>query len=166
MCKIEFNKEEIIAIYKSSSPEVQQKLIDKLGVETFKYSWKDIKTVADALKANGKTLDEVLPFKNPVKGKDGEYSDQESINAYALLIEVARAVNEDVDPNYNDSNEAKYEPRFLMSGSGFSYGACVNWCTGTGVGSRLCYRTHEKMMHVVSQPEFLQLYKQFMKKQK
>jgi hypothetical protein len=76
---------------------------------------------------------------------------QKAIEAHAKLIIIAEAINEGWRPDWNNSNEYKYqlwpdieEDETKPSGFGLSYGGCDHWGTDASVGSRLCFQSREK----------------------
>ena len=106
----------------------------------------DIKTFEDAceyLKLDSKSI---IPDSSCFPEKH-----RKSLDANAKLIILAEAVNTiDNDgkewfPDWSNSGEYKYIPWFEKSSSAsrFSYYDCGSWSAGTGVGSRLCFRTSE-----------------------
>lgn len=73
------------------------------------------------------------------KQKQDETLDEFS---YRKLKLIARALNEDWQPDWSNSSEWKYYPYFrFVSGSGFACDAYGYQLTGTAVGSRLCFKT-------------------------
>lgn len=95
-----------------------------------------VKTFEDACEVLG--LDDV---QIGVKGLD---EDTKSIEAYAKLTIIARALNEGWKPDWSNTNESKYVPWFKhKSGLGLSYFVCVLWSSHTNVGSRLCFKSRE-----------------------
>lgn len=104
---------------------------------------KKIKTFEDACKALG--IKATLPV---VKGLPEKH--QEAIIANYKLVTIAEALNEGWKPNWNDSNEWKWNPWFDVnasakkpSGSGLSFVDGGGWDTHAGVGSRLCFKSRE-----------------------
>lgn len=74
---------------------------------------------------------------------------QASICNYKLMI-VAEALNEGWQPNWNDMNEAKYQPVFevkasknKLGGSGLVCYTARRWYDDTDVSSRLCFKSRE-----------------------
>lgn len=157
MC-LNLTKKEAIEIFKASNQKVQEMLIAKFGIQNFQKDWKSLRTIQDVMDDQGVKLCDIQPYKCP------QNADEESINAYAVLIYVLKAINENQEPNWDNDNERKFVPYFKMSGSGFSYHDYGNWHTSSDVGSRLCYLSLDKLKHTVAQPEFLELYRKFMKK--
>lgn len=95
-----------------------------------------VKTFEDACEILG--LDDV---QIGVKGLD---EDTKSIEAYAKLTIIARALNEGWKPDWSDHSQYKYVAWFThKSGLGLSYHDCDFWGSCTGVGSRLCFKSRE-----------------------
>ena len=82
--------------------------------------------------------------------------------AYRQVKLIVSALNEGWVPDWEDSSEYKYYPWFNMgspSGVGFSYCVFDYWCSDSGCGSRLCFKTAASVRHVAK--EFLELYKSY-----
>ncbi len=114
-----------------------------------------IKTYNDACEHLGVDPNE-LPFKSPSN------ADQEAINANWKMWRIAKALNGDWEPNWNDSNEYKYFPYFNMksAGVGFSITYYGHWTALTTVGSRLCFKSRELAEYAGTQ--FADIYKKIM----
>lgn len=127
------------------------------GEITFKETPKDIKerikTLDDILKHHGIEPDD---FESDYKGLP------EHIINYQYLVLLAEALNEGWEPNWDNSNEYKYYPWFVMRSSGFRFGVCVNWSTSSFVGSRLCFKSRKLAEYAGNQ--FTDLYKKYMTK--
>ncbi|KFC59836.1 hypothetical protein [Flavobacterium gilvum] len=82
--------------------------------------------------------------------------------AHAKLVIIAKAINGDWVPNWNDWDQYKYYPWFEMgspSGGGFSFADYVGWGAHSGVGSRLCFETRDQAKYAGKQ--FEDLYKTY-----
>ncbi len=114
-----------------------------------------IKSYEDACEFLGEDPKD-LPFKNPTT------SDQEAINANWMMWRITKALNDSWEPNWDDSNEVKYYPRFDMrsAGVGFSHSVCDGWHSTTAVGSHLCFKSIELAEYAGKQ--FVDIYKKFM----
>ena len=87
---------------------------------------------------------------------------QSPMLAHYKLVIIAKAINGDWTPDWNNSNQYKYTPWFDMRSSasgGFSYYVCDDWRTYSRVGSRLCFETREKAEYAGKQ--FEALYKEY-----
>jgi hypothetical protein len=69
---------------------------------------------------------------------------------YLMLVMITKVLNEGWMPNYNDTNQRKYELWYSVeaddkhpSGSGLSFTYYVTWSSFTTVGSRLLFRDYE-----------------------
>ena len=118
--------------------------------------YKEIKSFEDACKAphcnfNPSALPDVstLPqeFQSTV------------INNYKRMV-ITKAINpEGYQPNWHDHSELKYYPwmeveterddKINSAGFGFSGDACVYGCSGTVVGSRLCFSDEDRCMYFI-----------------
>lgn len=111
-----------------------------------------IKTVADVLAAHGLSEEE---FDEQCEGLS------EDEKAYRIIKLLAEALNEGWTPDWSNTDQYKYSPWFYMGGSaGFRCYVCYSWRTGSGVGSRLCYKSSELAEYAGK--NFTEVYKQFM----
>jgi len=114
-------------------------------------SYEDIKTFEDACLTLELNPDQVLV---------GAQSLDEL--AYRKLKVIIKAINQGWEPDWDNSNQAKWYPYFLLSsGFGFSASYCYYDRTATGVGSRLCFESEIKAGYAGRQ--FEALYKDFLK---
>jgi hypothetical protein len=115
----------------------------------------DIKTFEDACKVLNLDSTTIIPdFSLFPK------SDKEAMKAHAKLVIIAKAINGDWVPDWNNWDQYKYYPWFEMgspSGGGFSYDDYADWGAYSAVGSRLCFETREIAKYVGKQ--FEDLYK-------
>ncbi|MCC6867049.1 MAG: hypothetical protein IT280_12915 [Ignavibacteria bacterium] len=89
-------------------------------------------------------------------------SDTRAIIAHSKLIVIARALNEGWTPNWSDGNEYKYYPWFKYDTAGFGFSCTYygGWNAGTGVGSRLCFKTEALAEYAGKQ--FIEIYNEFL----
>jgi hypothetical protein len=130
-------------LYPSASTEFKAMLEDSFGKAFFSMKIIDgTPTVEAALAIAGTRLSEiVLP------------SDRPDVGAYKVLTAVIAVLNEDWKADHTNKNQVKYEPTFVFDKAkgGFVYGGYYyRWHQRTYVGSRLCYRDYETMMHGVA----------------
>ena len=78
--------------------------------------------------------------------------------AYAQLKVIVKALNEGWQPDWNNSNQYKYYPWFVMEG-GFRFDDVHYHCTGSLVGSRLCFKSRELAEYAGK--TFKKLYEQY-----
>jgi hypothetical protein len=145
-------------IYPSAAQPLKTILEDSFGKEFFSQKITDrVKTFSDACSVLG-----VNPDHLAFEGIPGELQkDEQSIRAYAMLILVARSLNEGWKPDWTNHSQYKYYPWFTMeSGSGLAYNDCAYRCSGSGVGSRLCFKSRELAEYAGKQ--FRDLYNQYM----
>lgn len=125
---------------------------------------KTIKTVADACKALGTTIEEQFPPE--VKNL---FTDDEL--AYRELKLVVKALNQSDgkpwEPDYSNWDERKYYPwpdvdtsDGNKAGSGFSDGGYYYDYADTFVGSRLCFKSRELCQYAFNQ--FNDIYKRWL----
>lgn len=125
-----------------------------------------LKTFEDACAVEGLNPKEVLPdFKNCKLPAE----EIKALEAHAKLIIVVSAANridndgEKWNPDWTDGNW-KYEPWFVMDegSSGFRFHDCGGWRTGSGVGSRLCFKSENVGEYIANQ--FIDLYRDYFMK--
>lgn len=119
----------------------------------------DIKTFEDACKVLGIDPATSLPDVTNVPEDM-----REAVIGHCKMMIVAKAINGDWSPNWNDHNEWKYYPWFYVhpdnaSGSRLSFYVYVIAYSVTHVGSRLCFKDEETAEYVGRQ--FAGLYETF-----
>ncbi len=119
----------------------------------------DIKSFEDACKALN--ISSVLPDVSMLPQEE-----QKAITAHYQLVIIAKALNGDWKPNWNNYDEYKYYPWFDMEtyndgreNDGFSFCDCGFSCAASHVGSRLCFSS-SKIAKYAGQT-FLPLYKDY-----
>jgi hypothetical protein len=121
----------------------------------------DIKTFEDACKVLALNPENVVP--------DFSFfpeSDRQAMIDHSKLVIIAKAINGDWVPYWEDYDQYKYYPWFEMgpsSGVGFSYGGYGYWRSDSTVGSRLCFESREKAKYAGTQ--FEELYKSYFVKE-
>jgi hypothetical protein len=110
-----------------------------------------IKTFEDACKETG-----IYPSELSVSGEGITDDHMKGIAAFHKLTIIAKALNGDWTPDWNNSSEYKYYPWFNME-NGFVFYACGSDCQLSVVGSRLCFKSDELATYAGKQ--FLDLYK-------
>jgi hypothetical protein len=117
-----------------------QKITDR--VKTFEDACEVVGIIPDLIELDGDTLDEI---------------------AYKKLKVIVKALNEGWIPDWKDTNQYKYYPWFYMdkthSSSGFSFFFVGYYCTGSYVGSRLCFKSAALAEYAAKQ--FTGIYKEF-----
>ena len=105
----------------------------------------------DWTKKNKKMIQ--LPFPT------AQTTEEHSSNAHHMLIHIVPVERGNWKPDYNNSSQDKWEPRFYMnsSGSGFAYAYCAGWHARADCGSRLCTLTSEMCERIAK--EFSTIYK-------
>jgi hypothetical protein len=114
----------------------------------------NIKNFEDACTALGLDASKVIP---DFSGYPAE--DQAAMIAHSKLVIVAKALNGDWKPNWNDGSQHKYYPYFDMR-NGLSYYGYFFDGQCSSVGSRLCFRSSEIAEYAGTQ--FLDIYKAFL----
>jgi hypothetical protein len=148
MQTLQINKENARKLYPSASAEFKTMLVDTFGKEFFSQKITDrVKTFEDACEVLGVRF-------------HASNTDDPDDEAYKKLKIIILALNEGWKPNWNNGNEYKYYPWFYMDKSnGFSLLSVTGACTGSSVGSRLCFKSRELAEYAAKQ--FIELYKQF-----
>jgi hypothetical protein len=121
---------------------------------------KAIKTFEEACKQLG--YDETLPSFATAPEKHSK-----ALVAHYKLIIIAEAINDGWQPNWEDTDEYKYQlwpdiekDETKPSGFGLSYDGCDYWSTSTTVGSRLCFQNREAAKYCFE--TFKELWEQYM----
>lgn len=99
----------------------------------------------------------VLPYPNPSN------PDEEYIDAQFMMMHIIR-IKRSHKPDFNNSNETKYNPIFDMrtsSGFGFSISSYGYWDSISIVGSRLCMPDDRKLIEQLA-VEFQPIYEKIM----
>lgn len=125
-------------------------------------NYSDIKTFEDACKVERLDPKKVIPDFKAYPPKD-----RKAMIAHAKLVIIAKALNRLANkgkqwkPNWDNSQWDKYYPWFDMRGgsSGFRFGVCDGWYSGSGVGSRLCFISYEVAEYAGK--TFFKLYKEY-----
>lgn len=128
-------------IYPKASAEIKAMLEDTFGKPYFSDKITDkVKTFDDACNILG-----INPFDVWQEGDDSDDV------AYKKLKVIARALNEGWEPDYNDSNQRKWYPWFLLNEPGFRL-LDVNFdYSGSFVGSRLVFKSEELARYAATQ---------------
>lgn len=153
MKKLEITKEAALKAHEEASPKGKLLLENLLGQKVFIKDIKErIQNFSDILSYHGKTPSEFL-----TECKD--LSDDEI--AYKQIKLIVSAYNQNEVPDYDNSNQVKYEPRFKLSSSGVGFSCldCVTWGTCSLVGSRLVFLNYDNMIDAVN--KFLPIYEKF-----
>ncbi|HUM50460.1 MAG TPA: hypothetical protein PK431_01550 [Chitinophagales bacterium] len=155
MKKLEIEESKAVTAYKNGDQTVKKLLDDLFGDKTFKPVMERIKSFEDALaEVGGNANQNILLSYN---GVDNEVLVPQ---AYYKLRIIAKALQEGWQPDWTNSNEAKWSVWFkYKSGVGFVVFVAyyVNAITGTFCGSRLCFPTSEMARYFGEQ--FLELHR-------
>jgi hypothetical protein len=138
------------ALYRNASNEFKVMLRDTFGEKFF------IEKITDRIKSFQDAC-EVLRIHEDDIMQDSDSADEQ---AYKKLKVICKALNEGWQPNWQDQREYKYYPWFKMSGSGLSCRGYGYYCSGSGVGSRLCFESGELAKYAGEQ--FVLIYSDFM----
>lgn len=144
-------------LFKNASNEFKAMLLDTFGESFFSEKITDrVKTYEDACKVVGIAPLKLSDFKFlPEKDRKPSY-------AFHQITTIAKALNEDWVPNWDNENEYKYYPWFRMgsSGVGFSADDYGDWFAYSSVGSRLCFKNRD--LAVYAGKQFEEIYRDFM----
>jgi hypothetical protein len=135
---LEIKKENAVNAFNTANDEGKKLLTTLFGNDVFSLKITDrVKSFEDACKIVGVDAGD---YEMPTTAT----KDDCSINAYAKLIIIAKALNEGWQPSWEDTNQYKYYPYFKhKNGFGLSYDGYGYWATCTYVGSRLCFKNSE-----------------------
>jgi hypothetical protein len=153
---IQISKTNAIKAHRKADKAGRELLENLLDPKIFNEKITDrVKSFEDACEVLGYDAQKILPF------PQSENNDQEAANAFIKLTTIARALNEGWVPEWTNHGQTKYYPWFEhpASGVGFSYSYYGTSYAGTGLGSRLCYKTSELAMYVGKQ--FTDIYNTF-----
>lgn len=154
MSTIQINKANAIKAHRSADNTGKKLLEDLLGENHFTGKIQDrIKTFDDVLEDLGISRDN---FNEQIK------NDSPDEAAYKGLKLVAKCLNEGWEPDYTNSSQYKYEPRFYdyKPGFGFSHTIYVDWISSTTVGARLCFKSAELALYAGTQ--FREIYNNYL----
>jgi hypothetical protein len=150
MQTLQIDKANARKLFSTASPEFKQMLVDTFGEKFFQQKITDrVKTFEDAC--------EVLGLYRGAVTQDDDTIDEA---AYKKLKVITKALNEGWTPDWSNENQFKWYPYFKMSGFGFSTTDCGYWSSGTGVGSRLCFKSSELAEYAGKQ--FVSIYQDFL----
>lgn len=155
MKTLQLSEQKARSLYKTSSNEIKELLIENFGKEFFSQSVMDrIKTYEDVCTELGENpIDEAACKKLGMNRND---------IAYMKLTQVVRALNEDWVAKVYD-NEYRYYPWFYHNEapSAFAFGdsLCGRSYADAGGGSRLCFKTRE--LSDYAGEKFLDLWREF-----
>lgn len=130
----------------------------KTGVIKFKELPKEIKTLDDVINKLGEDDKEVINlFKLTREGFDTH------ILYRQMAVVIAKALNNGWVPDFSNSNQLKYEPRFYIDSSlgSFKYSDCIHRTVGSTVGSRLCFKSKELAEYFGKQ--FIDIHNKYLK---
>lgn len=118
---------------------------------------KRINTIDDVLRELGEDDKEVIVYRKLLTLFDAS----DHIVNYQLAVVIIRALNERKEPNWDDGSY-KYTLYFIMGSSGFRFDVCDYWLAYSYVGSRLCFLERRLGLHAIEQPEFMNVFENFM----
>lgn len=131
---LEIKKEFALVAYDNATAKGKKLLEDLFGKNVFIKDIKEqLKTFADVLAWHGKTQEQFE--------KETEHSDADAVG-YIKSKMIVEAYNLGEKPDYNNSNQVKYEMRWDMrssSGSDFRLYGYVAWGTDSKCGARLVF---------------------------
>ena len=158
--ELTITKEAAAQAFKNADKKGQKLLTDLFGEKNLSLEITDrVKTLEDALEIAGEDAQGNIKL---LLDYNGSNKDMIAASAFAKLTLIARVLNEGWVPDWSNSNQYKYYPYFKTkeAGFGFSGADCDSWCTGTTVGSRLCFKTSELAMYAGKQ--FETIYNEFL----
>ena len=153
---LEISKQNAIVAFNKADNSGKSLLVNLFGKETFSQKITDrVKTFEEALALDGDQDEETLEFINSTV----KHPDLVSTQAYMKLVVIARVLNEGWTPDWENGSQNKYVPWFKNK-SGFGLACCDygRWSAGTGVGSRLCFKTSDLAEYAGKQ--FKELYEE------
>nr|DAZ04151.1 MAG TPA: hypothetical protein [Caudoviricetes sp.] len=152
MKTLQLSEQKARELYRSGSKELKTVLEESFGKDFFSQDVTErVKTYLDACHELGREpLDEKKLLELGLTEHD---------IAYQKLAIVTEALNEGWKADWDNSDENKYYPYFIMSPSSFAFcgSGYVNACAFAGSGSRLCYKTRELAEY--SAKQFIDIWK-------
>lgn len=152
---IELTTSDARKIFPNASPEMKELLLANFTKEELSGKITDrIKTYEDACEALG-----IVPL-NEATLRNAGLTEHEI--AGRKIATITKALNEGWVPNWDNSNERKWRPWFVMSSSRFAFNAAFYDYSYAfaGFASRLCFKSEELAIYAAKQ--FTDLYKIFM----
>lgn len=151
MKSLQIDPDKAKQLYPTASNEFKAMLEDSFGKSFFNNDW--IKLWEKFCKDYNKNIP--LPFSHP------KTAQEESTNAHHMLIHIVPVKRGNWEPNYENQNEYKYEPRFYMtaSGFGFRYAHFDYWFSVSCAGS--CLATPSAAVCEAIAVEFLPIYEKW-----
>ena len=116
-----------------------------------------IKTIEDAINELGEDDEEVAELRKLLIA---------NITSHILYrqqaVVIAKALNEGWVPDYTNSKQNKFEPRFYYDSSagGFVFYDYGRWSSATSVGSRLCFHSSELAKYFGNQ--FIEIHRKYL----
>lgn len=151
--KLEVDKNNAITAWSKTDGKGKELLEDLYGKDVFKNIdiTDRIKTFEDAWQETGRP--KVPDFSNIPEDLKGYFE-----KVYEMIV-ITEALNEGWTPNWDDSNEQKWIPYFIMSPSSFAFfgSICVTSVAFAGCCSRLCFKTEALANYAAKQ--FLEIWK-------
>jgi hypothetical protein len=151
MSTLKLDEQTAKKLFDESPDWFKEQLTEAFGKGCFeKRNYEGIKTFDDACKALGVSPEEIL-----------NENDTPDENAYKKLKVVAKAINQKWAPDWENTDQRKYYPYFVLS-SGFGFSHSLFCCdhTDSSVGSRLCFETYDQASYAGQQ--FIELYRIFL----
>jgi hypothetical protein len=144
---LQVSKTDVLNEFNEAGKKTKASLTRIFGEKVFKGTIIErVKTLADAV--------EELGSGHPVVIENIFYpTDTKAVRAFKTLLIVTEALQEGVILDWNNSNQYKYEPRFIKNKSGFGFSGATygHRVTDSGVGSRLYVDTAEKAKYLGTQ---------------
>lgn len=150
---LQIKKSDAIVAHQNTNKKGKNLLENLLGKEVF---IEDIRNFIN-------TFDDVLRFHKicPIEFWNSCSGLEDDEIAYRQLKLIVKAYNKNEIPDYNNSNQRKYEPRFWLdsSGAGFSSFDFDLWSTASNVGAHLVYLNSDNLRDAVG--KFLDIYERY-----
>ncbi|MFB0967262.1 MAG: hypothetical protein QMB15_07400 [Cloacibacterium sp.] len=153
---LEITRQAAIKAHDEASTKGKTLLENLFGKRVFQKDIKErIKTFDDVIRELG---DDPEEFKNAIS-----IMEEPDEIAYVKLKLIAKALNEGWTPDWSNGEWDKWYPWFKMDDSSsagrFSFLGADNRYSGSGVGSRLCFKSKDLATYAGTQ--FLDIYKDF-----
>lgn len=135
---IKIEDSEARKLYKSADSGVRTLLEQSFPSGFFSNKIQDrINDFDDILEELGKTMEEIIPWKNP------RTKAQKSQNAFAKLQCIAEVYNEGVEMDFTNSNQYKYYNWWNKSSGGWSLSSVVSDDSSASCGFGVYFKSRE-----------------------
>jgi hypothetical protein len=155
---LKMTREDAVRHYPKAPPELKAIFETTFGKATFSSDIrKRINSFADVVGLSDWDYEAVLPFKRAMSRMEV------AANGFVEACMAVEVINEGWVPDYDDSNQPKFEIFWDMRNGGLVFDYVDFWGSYSPVGSRLCFRTRALAEWAAKQTWFIEICKKFMR---